>query len=82
LIHTNAYIYAYYLRRDFMRTTLNIEDELLNKAARLTGIREKTSLVRLGLEALIARESGKRLAKLGGTEKKLEMIPRRRIGEI
>jgi Arc/MetJ family transcription regulator len=65
-----------------MRTTLNIEDELLNKAAKLTGIREKTSLVRLGLEALIARESGKRLAELGGTEKKLEMIPRRRIGEI
>jgi len=65
-----------------MRTTLNIEDELLNKAAKLTGIREKTSLVRLGLEALIARESGKRLAKLGGTEKKLEIIPRRRIGEI
>jgi len=65
-----------------MRTTLNIEDELLNKAAKLTGIREKTSLVRLGLEALIARESGKRLAKLGGTEKKLEVIPRRRTGEI
>jgi Arc/MetJ family transcription regulator len=65
-----------------MRTTLNIEDELLNKAAKLTGIREKTSLVRLGLEALIARESGKRLAELGGTEKKLEMVPRRRIGEI
>ena len=64
-----------------MRTTLNIEDELLNKAAKLTGISEKTSLVRLGLEALIAMESGKRLAKLGGTEKKLEMIPRRKIGE-
>ena len=61
-----------------MRTTLNIEDELLDKAAKLTGIKEKTSLVRLGLEALIARESSKRLAKLGGTEKKLEMIPRRR----
>ena len=61
-----------------MRTTLNIEDELLNKAAKLTGIREKTSLVRLGLEALIARESGKRLAKLGGTEKRLASIPRRR----
>ena len=64
-----------------MRTTLNIEDELLNKAAKLTGIKEKTSLVRLGLEALIARESSKRLAKLGGSEKKMEMIPRRRIGE-
>lgn len=52
-----------------MRTTLNIEDKLLEKAARLTGIKEKTFLVRLGLEALIARESGKRLAQLGGTEK-------------
>ena len=65
-----------------MRTTLKIEDALLNKAATLTGIREKTSLVRLGLEALIARESGRRLAKLGGSERKLEMIPRRRIGGI
>lgn len=61
-----------------MRTTLNIEDSLLDKAARLTGIEEKTSLVRLGLEALIARESGKRLAKLGGTEVRLQRIPRRR----
>jgi len=61
-----------------MRTTLNIEDRLLDKAAQLTGIKEKTSLVRLGLEALIAKESSKRLAKLGGTEKKLDMIPRRR----
>jgi Arc/MetJ family transcription regulator len=61
-----------------MRTTLNIEDRLLDKAAKLTGIKEKTSLVRLGLEALIAKESSKRLAKLGGTEKKLDMIPRRR----
>jgi len=65
----------------FMRTTLNIEDKLLEKAAKLTGIEEKTSLVRLGLEALIARESGKRLAKLGGTEKKLHRIPRRRVSE-
>ncbi|NUO08626.1 MAG: type II toxin-antitoxin system VapB family antitoxin [Candidatus Brocadia sp.] len=61
-----------------MRTTINIDEELLDKAAKLTGIEEKTSLVRLGLEALIARESARRLAKLGGTEKKLEMIPRRR----
>lgn len=61
-----------------MRTTLNLEDKLLDKASKLTGIRGKTSLVRLGLEALIARESSKRLAKLGGTEKRLKMIPRRR----
>jgi Arc/MetJ family transcription regulator len=61
-----------------MRTTLNIEDELFERATKLTGVREKTSSVKLGLEALIARESGKRLAKLEGTEKKLEAIPRRK----
>ena len=64
-----------------MRTTLNIEDELLDKAAKLTGIKEKTSLVRLGLEALVAQESSRRLAKLGGTEKDLEMMARRRAGD-
>lgn len=62
-----------------MRTTLNIEDGLLEKAAKLTGITEKTALVRLGLQALIARESSKRLAELGGTEKAMQMIPRRRV---
>jgi Arc/MetJ family transcription regulator len=61
-----------------MRTTLNIEDELIDQASRMTGIKEKTTLVRLGLEALIARESARRLAKLGGTEKQLRQIPRRR----
>lgn len=61
-----------------MRTTLNIDDEILEKACRLTGVNEKTALVRLGLEALITVESSKRLAKLGGTEKKLRPIPRRR----
>jgi hypothetical protein len=60
-----------------MRTTLNIENSLIDKASRMTGIKEKTKLVKLGLEALIARESGKRLAKLGGTEKQLKSIPRR-----
>jgi len=64
-----------------MRTTLNIEDELLTKASQLTSIKKKTSLVRLGLEALIARESSKRLAQLGGTEKKLKGIPRRRMAK-
>lgn len=61
-----------------MRTTINIEDTLLKKASQLTGVKEKTSLVRLGLEALIARESAIRLAKLGGTEKNLTDIPRKR----
>ena len=59
-----------------MRTTLNIDDKILEDASRLTGIKEKTALVRLGLEALIARESSKRLAKLGGTEKRLLFISR------
>lgn len=76
-MQTYAYNRAYELEV-FMRTTLNIEEELLHKAEELTGIHEKTHLVRLGLEALIARESSKRLAKLGGTERKLRMIPRRR----
>lgn len=61
-----------------MRTTLNIDDKILENASRLTGIKEKTALVRLGLEALIARESSKRLARLGGTEKELHTISRRR----
>jgi Arc/MetJ family transcription regulator len=64
-----------------MRTTLIIEDDLIEKASRLTGVKEKTSLVRLGLEALIARESGRRLARLGGTEKRLEIPRRRRTGD-
>ncbi|MCD6185390.1 MAG: type II toxin-antitoxin system VapB family antitoxin [Deltaproteobacteria bacterium] len=65
-----------------MRTTLNIDDQILKKASLLTGIKEKTSLVRLGLEALIARESSKRLTKSGGTEKELRFIPRRRSGKL
>jgi len=63
----------------YMRTTLNIEDSILSKASELTGIREKTVLVKLGLEALIARESAKHLAALGGTEKGLKKVPRRRV---
>jgi len=64
-----------------MRTTLNIDDETLKRAAELTGIKEKTSLVKLGLEALIARESSKRLAELGATEKDLRPVPRRRMAD-
>ncbi len=51
-----------------MRTTLNIDDRLVAEAARLTGIRKKTSLVRAGLEALIAREAARRLSVLGGSD--------------
>ena len=61
-----------------MRTTLNLDEKLLTRAARLSGIDEKTALLHAGLEALIARESARRLATLGGTERKLGSIPRRR----
>jgi Arc/MetJ family transcription regulator len=61
-----------------MRTTLIIDEKLVERARELTGIQEKTALVREGLTALIARESGKRLAALGGTQPKLRGIPRRR----
>ena len=61
-----------------MRTTLNIDDGLLREASRLTGVSEKTALVRRGLEALIAHENARRLAALGGSERALQPIPRRR----
>jgi Arc/MetJ family transcription regulator len=60
------------------RTTLNIDSALIDKAKRLTGVDEKTSLVRMGLEALIAKESARRLALLGGSEKGIKPIKRRR----
>jgi len=61
-----------------MRTTLNLDDELVATAMRLTGIKEKTALVRTALQALIAQEGARRLAALGGTMPKLRPIPRRR----
>jgi Arc/MetJ family transcription regulator len=64
-----------------MRTTINIDDELLAKAREFTGIQEKTALVREALRSLIAFEAGKRLIALGGTMKGLEHIPRRRMPE-
>jgi len=61
-----------------MRSTLNIDDHLVEEARRLTGIKEKTALIRAGLEALIAREIGRRLAALGGTQPDFEAAPRKR----
>lgn len=61
-----------------MRTTLNIDDRLMADASRLSGLTEKTAVVRRGLEALIARESARRLAALGGTQKTLKTARRRR----
>ncbi|WP_175722684.1 type II toxin-antitoxin system VapB family antitoxin [Burkholderia ambifaria] len=60
-----------------MRTTLSLDDALLAKAQQLTGVTEKSALVREALRALIARESARRLAHLGGTEPDLESVPRR-----
>jgi len=65
-----------------MRTTLNIESTLIRRAAQLTGVTKKTVLVRMGLEALVARESARRLARLGSTEPALKSIRRRRPNRV
>jgi Arc/MetJ family transcription regulator len=61
-----------------MRTTINLDEELLAQAQRVTGVNERTALIHAGLEALIARESARRLARLGGSDAKLRPVPRRR----
>ena len=61
-----------------MRTTVTIDDELLAKAAELTGVNENVALLRLGLQTLIRVESARRLAALGGTDPQAEGAPRRR----
>jgi Arc/MetJ family transcription regulator len=61
-----------------MRTTLIIDDELLAKAQELSGLQEKTAVLHAGLQALISRENARRLAALGGTERGLKPIARRR----
>lgn len=63
-----------------MRTTLTLDDELLEKAESFTGMSEKSALVREALKALIERESARRLARLGGSEPDLKPVPRRRSG--
>jgi Arc/MetJ family transcription regulator len=61
-----------------MRTTVNLDDALLREAERITGVRERKTLIHEGLRALIERESVRRLARLGGSEPRLEQIHRRR----
>lgn len=63
-----------------MRTTINLDDELLAEAHRLVGVKERTALIHAGLRALIERESARRLARLGGSESALEPVYRRRPG--
>lgn len=62
-----------------MRTTVNLDDQLLAQAQKLSGIRENTPLLKAALEALIHRESALRLARLGGSQPDLKSIPRRRF---
>jgi Arc/MetJ family transcription regulator len=61
-----------------MRTTLALDDELVAKAQAFTGLKEKSALVREALKVLIERESARRLARVGGSEPKLQAAPRRR----
>jgi Arc/MetJ family transcription regulator len=61
-----------------MRTTLDIDEELLEKARQLSGLQGKTAILHAGLQALIARENARRLAALGGSEPGLKPVPRRR----
>ena len=61
-----------------MRTTINLDDDLVTKAQRITGMTERTALIHEGLRALIERESARRLARLGGSEPRLQPVPRRR----
>jgi len=64
--------------RKIMRTTVNLDDDLLEQAKALSGINERTTLLREGLKALVERESARRLARLGGSEPGLDEIPRRK----
>jgi Arc/MetJ family transcription regulator len=61
-----------------MRTTVTIDDELLSDAKEMTGITETSRLVREALKLLVAREAGRRLAAMGGSQPNLEYVPRRR----
>jgi Arc/MetJ family transcription regulator len=61
-----------------MRITLTLDDELVAKALALTGLKQKSSLVREALKALVERESARRLARLGGSEPEMDSAPRRR----
>ena len=60
-----------------MRTTVNLDEELLEEAQRVSGVEGRTALIHAGLQALIERESARRLARLGGSEPRLESVPRR-----
>lgn len=62
-----------------MRTTLTLDDDLLLQAQKISGLTERTQLLREALQALVQRESAKRLAQLGGTEPQLQAVARRQV---
>jgi len=79
MIYHHMMLHPMRLRRESrVRTTINLDDRLLEEAMRLTGTTERTALVHEGLRALIERESARRLARLGGSEPELEAPPRRK----
>jgi len=65
-----------------MRSTVTLDDDLLQKAQEYTGIEERSALLRAALKALVQREASRRIAKLGGTMPNLEDIPRRRADDL
>ena len=77
----DAYYYADKVRnrRVDVRTTVNIDDRLLEEAQRLTGISQRAALLRESLRALIERESARRLASLAGSEPQLRLVRRRNV---
>jgi Arc/MetJ family transcription regulator len=62
-----------------MRTTVTIDEKLLEQAEKYTGVKERSTLIRMGLESLVQREAGRRLARLGGTQPDFVAPPRRRF---
>lgn len=78
-MHGNVHqmVYDQCIKEDSMRTTINLDEHLIEEAQRITGTRERTALIHDGLRALIARESARRLARLGGTDRRAS-APRRR----
>lgn len=77
----NMMCFCFGCQGTIMRTTVNIDDELMEAAQKLTGIEEKAALLRAGLKALIEQESARRLAKLGGSEPQLSEVSRRRVSD-
>lgn len=61
-----------------LRTTVNLDESLVEEAMRVTGVRERTLLIHEGLKALVSRENARRLARLAGSEPQLRAVPRRR----